>query len=195
MKKILFIAPRFHTNQYYLLKNLMKKNKIYFISLYRGKTEDYKYIKPEIIEQSYYSKKIQSILKLRFDTFYFPNFFQYLSILKKIKPDLIVIRTYSRTLLYITSVLSKVFKSNIVYYNQSPALEYYNIVTFFKYLEFNLVKFIFKAAWFSPILLQPNKKNSLPFVVKTKKNINNIKGSFKLLMIGKFKKEKITFYY
>ena len=39
------------------IKNLMKKNKIYFISLYRGKTEDYKYIKPEIIEQSYYSKK------------------------------------------------------------------------------------------------------------------------------------------
>ena len=39
-----------------------------------------------------------------------------------------------------------------------------------------------------------NNKKIVYLVVKTKKNINNIK-SFKLLMIGKFKKEKITFYY
>ena len=31
MKKILFIAPRFHTNQYYLLKNLMKKINIFYL--------------------------------------------------------------------------------------------------------------------------------------------------------------------
>ncbi len=193
MRKILFIAPRFHTNQYYLIKNLMRKNQIYFLSLFKGKTEDYKYIKPKIIKQSYFSLKFQSFLKLRFDTFYFPNFFEYLSIFKEIKPDLIIIRTYSRPLLYITSVLSKVFKSNIIYYNQSPGLEYSDFTSFLKYLEFNLAKFIFKAAWFSPILLKSNNKNSLPFVVKTRKNINQIKGKFKLLMIGKFQKRKNHF--
>tara|TARA_Y100000996_G_scaffold385683_1_gene343205 strand:- start:5013 stop:6098 length:1086 start_codon:yes stop_codon:yes gene_type:complete len=193
MRKILFIAPRFHTNQYYLIKNLMRKNQIYFLSLFKGKTEDYKYIKPKVIKQSYFSIKIQSLFNLRFDTCYFPNFFEYLSILKKTKPDLIIIRTYSRTLLYITSILSKVLKSNIIYYNQSPDLKYYNFISFLKYLEFNLAKFIFKAAWFSPILLKPNNKNSLPFVVKTKKSINQIKGKFKLLMIGKFQKRKNHF--
>ena len=84
MRRILFIAPRFHTNQYYLIKNLLKKNHIFFISLYEGKIENHKYLKPEIIEQSLISKKIQAILKLRFDTLYFPNFFQVFGILKKI---------------------------------------------------------------------------------------------------------------
>lgn len=190
MKKILFIAPRFHTNQYYLIKNLLKKNHIYFISLYEGKIEDHKYLKPEIIKQSFFSKKIQSFLKLRFDTFYLPNFLQLLRVLKKIKPDLIILRIYSRPLLYITSLLSKFLGAKIIYYDQTPSLKLNGFLSFLKYLELIFAKFIFKAAWFSPILLNPSEKDSLPFVVKTKKNINQIKGNFKLLMIGKFQKRK-----
>ena len=114
MRRILFIAPRFHTNQYYLIKNLLKKNLIFFISLYEGKIENHKYLKPEIIEQSLISKKIQAILKLRFDTLYFPNFFQVFGILKKIKPDLIILIIYSRPF-YIVSLLSTVFRAKIIY--------------------------------------------------------------------------------
>ena len=190
MRKILFIAPRFHTNQYYLIKNLLKKNHIFFISLYEGKIENHKYLKPEIIEQSLISKKIQAILKLRFDTLYFPNFFQVFGILKKIKPDLIILRIYSRPLLYIVSLLSKVFRAKIIYYDQTPSLKLNGFIPFLKYLEIIFAKFIFNAAWFSPILLKPSEKDSLPFVVKTKKNINHVKKSFKLLMIGKFQNRK-----
>ena len=75
--KILFIAPRFHTNQYYLIENLNKKNQISFISLFRGMTEDHRLVKPKILKQSSVSKKIQRFFKFRFDTFYFPNFFQF----------------------------------------------------------------------------------------------------------------------
>jgi len=188
--RILFIAPRFHTNQYYLIKNLTKKNQIFFVSLFQGKTEDHTLIRPEILKQSFFSKKIQFFLKLRFDTFYLPNFSHLLSILKKAKPDLVIIRIYSRSLLYIASFLSKIFRVKIVYYDQTPGLKYHNILSYLKYLEFQFAKFIFRAAWFSPILLMQSKKNSLPFVVKTKKSINYIKGNFKLLMIGKFQKRK-----
>ncbi len=188
--KILFVAPRFHTNQYYLIKNLKKKNQILFISLFKGKTEDYRLIKPIVLKQSFLSKKIQKLFKFRFDTFYFPNFFQFFSILKKAKPDLVILRVYSRPLLYITSILTKILRAKIVYYDQTPGLTYSNLLSYFKYLELNFAKFIFNAAWFSPILLTSNEKNSLPFVVKTKKSINYIKGNFKLLMIGKFQDRK-----
>ena len=109
--KILFVAPRFHTNQYYLIKNLKKKNQILFISLFKGKTEDYRLIKPIVLKQSFLSKKIQKLFKFRFDTFYFPNFFQFFSILKKAKPDLVILRVYSRPLLYITSILTKILRA------------------------------------------------------------------------------------
>ncbi len=190
MKKILFIAPRFHTNQYYTVQNLMKKYEVFFISLFKGKVEDYKYLEPEVIKQGSLSRQLQIFFKLRFDTLYFPNFFQLFRIFKKIKPDIIILRIYSRPLLYLVSILSKIFKAKIIFYDQSPELNYKNLISFFKYCEIIFAKFIFNAAWYSPILLKPTQKNFLPFVVKTKKKINNVSGNFKLLMIGKFQNRK-----
>jgi glycosyltransferase involved in cell wall biosynthesis len=190
MKKILFIAPRFHTNQYYTIKNLNKKNKVFFISLYKGKIENYRHIQPKVISQSFYSKKLQSFFNFRYDTFYFPNFAQLFKIIGKIKPDIVIIRIYSRPLLYISSLISKIFKAKIIYYDQTPTTGYKNLISFCKYLELTFAKFFFGAAWYSPILLEPSKKNSLPFVVKTKKHINKINKNFKILMIGKFQSRK-----
>ena len=131
MKKILFIAPRFHTNQYYTVQNLMKKYEVFFISLFKGKVEDYKYLEPEVIKQGSLSRQLQIFFKLRFDTLYFPNFFQLFRIFKKIKPDIIILRIYSRPLLYLVSILSKIFKAKIIFYDQSTELNYKNLISFF----------------------------------------------------------------
>ena len=193
MKNILFIAPRFHTNQYYMIKHLLKKNKVSFISLYKGGIEDYTFIKPYVLTQSLISKKLQFFFNLRFDTLYFPKISDIYKKIKKIKPDLIILRVYSRPLLYIVSFLGKIFNCKIIYYDQTPSLKYQNIISYLKYSEFNIVRFIFNAAWYSPILLEPLEKYSIPFMVRTKKKINHIKGKFKILMIGKFQSRKDHF--
>ena len=169
MKNILFIAPRFHTNQYYMVRHLLKKNKVSFIALYKGGIEDYTYIKPQILAQSNISKKLQSFFNLRFDTLYYPNILDLLKKIKKIKPDLIILRIYSRPLLYIVSLLSKIYGCKIVYYDQTPLIKYNNFISYLKYCESKIARFIFSAAWYSPILLEPIEKYRIPFLVKTKK--------------------------
>ena len=193
MKKILFIAPRFHTNQYYTIKHLLKKSRVFFIALYKGGIEDYSCIKPEILTQSNISKKIQSFFNLRFDTLYFPKILDLQKKISRIKPDLIILRVYSRPLLYLVSFLTKVYGCKIIYYDQTPILKYNNFISYLKYCETITARFLFGAAWYSPILLEPNKKYTIPFVVKTKKKINYIKGKFKILMIGKFQARKSHF--
>ena len=188
--KILFIAPRFHTNQFQTIKILMKKNTIYFFSLFKGKTEDYSLITPLIVEQSKFSKYLQSKLALRFDTLYFPKINKLFKKINKIKPDLIIIRIYSRPLKYIVSIIAKIIGCKIVYYDQTKTFGYSDLISFLKYIEFNFSRLIFGAAIYSTILQTPKQYNSLPFVVKTKKKTNKIKKKFQILMIGKFQQRK-----
>ena len=193
MKKILFIAPRFHTNQYYMIRHLLKKNRVFFIALYKGGIEDYSYVAPQVLTQSNISRKIQSFFNLRFDTLYFPKILDLYKKIEKMKPDLIILRVYSRPLLYFVSVLSKIFGCKIVYYDQTPLLKYNNFISYLKYCESITARFIFRAAWYSPILSEPNEKYRIPFLVKTKKKINYIKDRYKILMIGKFQSRKSHF--
>ena len=93
-------------------------------------------------------------------------------------------------MLYLTSFFSKIVKAKIIYYDQTPKVKYSNLISFLKFLELSLLIFVFRAAWYSPILLKPDEKKSIPFVVNTKKKINFIKENFNTLTIGKFQKRK-----
>jgi len=58
--KFLFLAPRYHTNQIGIIRNLIKnKHKVFFNSLYKGKIEDHSLIKPFNLPQSNVSKIIE----------------------------------------------------------------------------------------------------------------------------------------
>ena len=188
--KILFIAPRFHTNQFQTIKVLMKKNTVYFFSLFKGKTEDYRFVTPLIVEQSKISKYFQSKLSLRFDTFYIPKISKLFKKINKIKPDLIIIRIYSRPLKYIVSIIAKIVGCKLVYYDQTNSFGFRDLMSFLKFIEFNFSKLIFGAAVYSTILKDPKKYNSLPFDVKTKKKKNKLKTKFQILTIGKFQQRK-----
>ena len=51
--KFLFLAPRYHTNQIGIIRNLIKnKHKVFFNSLFKGKTEDHSLLKPFNLSQS-----------------------------------------------------------------------------------------------------------------------------------------------
>ena len=190
MKNILLIAPRFHTNQYYMIKHLIKKNNVFFMSLYKGSIEDYRFVKPKVLNQSNISKKLQTLFNLRFDTLYFPTIKDYYKKIKMTKPDIIILRVYSRPLIYITGFFTKILRCKIIYYDQTPLVKYNNFISCLKYLESKFSRFLFGAAWYSPILIEPEKKYSIPFIVKTKKKINFIKSRYRILMIGKFQPRK-----
>ena len=73
---ILFIAARQHTNYNGIFNALIKKNNIYFNSIYKSRIENYNLVKPNILKQSLISKLILLFLgkdKIKF--YYFPRFF------------------------------------------------------------------------------------------------------------------------
>lgn len=196
---ILFVAPRFHTNQFELVKSLISEgHKIDFhVSLIRN-TENHSLITPERFQES----RISSILK-KFkpksinDFWYFPSFFAISKIANKIiSSDLIIIRSFNRpqSILYI--FLSVIFRKKIFLYTQgeiSKLKKYENFFTKKIFYALNLF-------WFTPINNQSYKDNSLssrifflPFVCEKKcferefiidrKNLN-------FLSIGKYEKRK-----
>ena len=55
---ILFIAARQHTNYNGIFKALIKKNNIFFNSIYKSRIEDYNLVKPDILKQNLITKLI-----------------------------------------------------------------------------------------------------------------------------------------
>lgn len=174
---ILFIAPRFHTNQYYTIKNLLKKFTLYLHCIKKGKTENYDDIRPIIIPQC-------SIVK---------NFFFYYNFFKKKKIDLIVIRFYRRPFLYFFLIFAKIFKCKIFIYDQAPVffLKNNSLINIIKNFEKKFIFLFFSNKWYSTISNFDDSNNfNIPFVVKSKKNFLPLKKKFKILTIGKYQKRK-----
>ncbi len=196
--KFLFIAPRYHTNQTCIIKNLKKNNhKVFFNSIYKGKIEDYSLLKPFFLKQNLLSKLIEIIFKPKNKhILFFPKFSDCFKKYKKLKPDVAFIRLYGRINTYILAIILKILKTKIIFYEQAPNdlshLKKKKIKFFFKLSELFIQRFLFKSKWMTPL-----KKNQfffkdsfyLPFIVNIKKNQRSIK-NFKILIIGKFQKRK-----
>jgi hypothetical protein len=109
--KILIIGPRFHPNQKLIVKTLIDNgHNVFFRSLYKGKFEDYRYIKPKILKGL-----------LFFNRIYFPNPVDVYKTFLQIKPKIIILRQYSRILTYLVTLLSVRFKTKIFIYEQAPS--------------------------------------------------------------------------
>lgn len=200
--KFLFIAPRYHTNQIGIIRNLMKKkHKVFFNSLYKGRIEDHSLLKPFYLPQSNLSKIIEFLLKTKFTKiFFFPKIYQCFKTYKKIKPDIAIIRFYGRINTYLSALILKFLGTKIIFYEQAPNdfshLKEKKIKLFLKILELKLQSFIFDSKWMTPL-----KKNNfffkntffLPFIVDVKKRKKS-KKNFKILIISKFQKRKSIYF-
>ena len=119
--KFLFIAPRYHTNQIGIIKNLKKKNGVFFNSIYEGKIEDHQLLKPFKIKQNIFSTFLEIIFKTKDKKIlFFPNFKECFAKFKKINPDIAIIRHYGRLNSYVTAVILKILKTKIIFYEQAP---------------------------------------------------------------------------
>lgn len=74
---IIFISPRFHTNHYETTRALLNSgHKLKYFVTYKGKIENYKYIKPVLLKESILTRFINKILKTKHKNILFiPNIF------------------------------------------------------------------------------------------------------------------------
>lgn len=127
--KVMYIAPRFHTNQSAVVKGWIDRgDEVLFISYYTAIIEDYSSIKPMVLGFSPIYKLID---KLYVDVIHrndlsaltfkikhgFPPIFKLKRVIGNWKPDIIIMR--DRTLYTIASYLLG-RKSKCILYNQNP---------------------------------------------------------------------------
>lgn len=137
--KILYVAPRFHTNQVPIMKGFLEAgDEVKFISQYQGGTEDYSVIEPVVLGYSALFNVILNLVnglkkmtgKYRKNDFNFQAKFGFLpkkkfkNILDEMQPDAVILRDRSIYNIAITTICKK---KNIkcILYTQSP---YYGTV-------------------------------------------------------------------
>lgn len=131
---IIYVAPMFHTNQIPIVKGWLERgHQVFFICQYKGKTENHKYCTPYILGYSalfkfllsihewfYKSKKHLSAYPEAFkDKCGFPPIFKLFQYLKKINPDVVILRERSMYSIF-AYLICRICKINCILYNQTP---------------------------------------------------------------------------
>lgn len=129
--KFLYVAPRYHTNQIPIMKGLREHgDEVYFFSHYAGKIEDYEYVQPDVIGYSPVYRMLDYLYvkvlhkndpeagnkKLLLG---FPPIFRLNWKMKKIKPDVVIIRERSVYSMAVY-ILCRCHHYDAILYNQSP---------------------------------------------------------------------------
>jgi glycosyltransferase involved in cell wall biosynthesis len=195
---ILFIAPRQHTNYLGILRALKKnKHKVFFNSITKSFAENNKYAKPQILKQSLISKILVFFFgKKKYKFYYLPNFYDFFLYLKKIKPDIALLRIGGRLNFYFNLLFLSFFRCKILCHEQKilnrNELKYTNIKNFFLYIESLIIYYFFNVRWFSPVYKTKVNKFFffLPFVTDTNKKNSTLNNKYNFISIGKFVKRK-----
>ncbi len=200
--KILFVAPRFHTNQFQLIKKLLdKKHAIFFHAACIGITEDHSLVKPIQHKQSRLSVFIEKIfgkggVNRRY---YFPQLFSYWHTFRQLKPDIVIIRDPYKLFSLLAAFYALLTKAKIIFYTQEDVFRSRTKRTLLK--QKWTIRF-FKAAWMTPVKTShlPECNSGLkymyhvplPVIVNSEvTGSNNISGEGpKILMIGKYHQER-----
>ena len=199
--RILFVAPRFHTNQYELVKTLQeKKHEVFFHVAAIGTTEDHSLLTPTRYKQSKFSLLIE---KFRGQgglnrKYYFPSFIYYYKELLKLKPDIVIIRNPYRFFSVVAAFCSLIANKKIIFYTLEELFRFRTKKTVLKQ---NITMRFFKAAWMTPILGNDDGKYvklkhmyyiPMPMKVKSENQvIKNIPDEGpRILMVGKYHQER-----
>lgn len=206
--RVMYIAPRFHTNQSAVVKGWIERgDTVTFISYYTAIIEDYTYVKPIVLGFSplYYlidylyvnvfrRNDLNSItLKINYG---FPPIFRLRKELKKANPDIVIMR--DRTLYTIVAYwFCKRYGYSAILYNQSPLWEMPSHRNFLH----RLVRKWTPSKRMTPVTGQEEEgkqieENSffVPFVVEPKVSPEDkdyfAEGKMEILSIGKFEPRK-----
>ncbi|MDW5298976.1 MAG: glycosyltransferase family 4 protein [Sedimentibacter sp.] len=218
---ILFIAPRFHTNQFLIVKGLLKNgHKVNFFVQSFGATEDHSLVSPILMQESFVSKFINRIIKcinngnINKDSnlsilFFFPSFIWLYKNIKDFKPDVVVFRNRNLTTL-VGNIICKVLKIKArILYNQTELYSGNNKRTDIKEYFLSIIKtFLFPSVRITPVLFSDfknknkNKRISpqdyfVPFINEVDESALNRKyfksDKINILDVGKYRDYKNHF--
>lgn len=196
--KILFVAPRFHTNQVQLIKKLQeKKHEVFFHVASIGPTEDHSLITPLRCKKSKLSAFIEMALGKGGVNrkFYFPGLASYWKVFKQMKPEIIVIRDPYKLFSLLAAFYARLIKAKIIFYTQEDLFRHRTKRTLLKQ---KLTIRLFKAAWMTPVKSSDAPDSSgelkfmyyvpLPVIVSSEEiRSNDISGEGpRILMVGKY---------
>ena len=197
--KFLFIAPRFHTNQYFAVKALLERgHQVDFHVVYIGQSEDHELVKPELIKPARAYKKLSKRLKKQNDQdfnmkYMLPSLRHYYHQFKCSDPDVVIVRNPNHISSMISLLFAKRFNKRIILYTQGP--KYYPANAKKRLLIEALLNF-FHAAWITPVkgdeaegTVTHEHVYYLPFVVEPDRALRMgwfDKDRVNILSIGKF---------
>lgn len=208
--KILFIAPRFHSNQYELIQKLIEEGcAVDFFVMGEGNSEDYSFVKPTLIPISFFTKlylyivkKQQKIDVFKYASLALPSFFSYYNLIKQAKADIIIVRVgnYPYFLLLIPFIFWN--RNKFVFYSQQP--KYQNVQTSWKKRIFNkIISLNHKIPWYTPVLYYGSHKDFtinnkyltyIPFFSKSKIELKLLEFKedkvIRFLCVSKYEKRK-----
>ncbi len=198
--RILFVAPRFHTNQFQMVKTLQENNHdVFFHVASHGATEDHSLLTPIKYDQSRLSLLIEKLIGKGGVNRpnYFPNPIRYWKVFKKLKPHVVIIRDPYKFFSLMAAFFSLFTKAKIIFYTQEELFRFRSRKTKLKH---TLTLRFFKAAWMTPKLGDAGQYKQLrytyyiPLPIATKpiaatgKEITGAEP--KILMIGKYHQER-----
>jgi len=192
--RIVFVAPRFHTNQTEWIHCLKSRgHELHMHVLLKGAIEHYEYLEPEVFNTCFLSRLFIRIFgKNRVNSFHgFPSPIDYFKRLKQIKPDILIVRDINRLFSLLAIFCGRLTGTKIVIYSQTALYKPYSkarrLVTW-------LILLIFNAAWMTPIKgnrtinkQPPSNMFFVPFAVPIiQKSEYPINDPIRLIAIGKF---------
>jgi glycosyltransferase involved in cell wall biosynthesis len=163
--RILFIAPRFHTNQVSLLKKLQEEgHEIDFFVMGTGNTEDYSTIRPKkipisIITKSYIRCFKKDIDIAEFSAIAIPDVTKYFRMINQFKPDVIIVRG-ALSMVYSWFLIPYFFtRIKLIYYTQAP--KFVQNLSFLRKVHDYIISVGHKIRWFTPVLYKEPVKEKL----------------------------------
>ena len=127
--RILFIAPRYHTNQIPITKGLIENgHEVVFIVQAKGGTENYSALVPKEMKLSLTGKIVSAVLKKKYDrptyetkmtVYTIPSYSWIKKAIKEINPDLVILRDRDFATMIAYKACKKLGIKNVVLYNQT----------------------------------------------------------------------------
>ena len=204
--RILFVAPRYHTNQTTIVKTLLEKgHEVHFHAVYRGFTEDHSLVEPVIVPES----RLSVVIRRLFgddgvqQRGYLPKPYLYWRLFKQFQPDLIIIRAHFRIFTWLVAFYARLTGCRVVFYEQRTIenlrqlFHWRGIRPAARKLRFELRNIFFDAAWMTPLSSDQTDREPLParcyyvpFAVPVKSIRRERSTHPRILVVGKFERRK-----
>ena len=177
--RFLFVAPRYHTNQHFIMKALIDRgHELKFVSLYRTAIEEYGILEPTLIGFSMIFRFINRICNRRnryqfMANYGFPRLTRFYGIIRDFDPDILIVRGPKSIVFWLTVFFAKSLQKKLIVYSQGPKYRSY-VSKKNRAVRWFLLD-VLKCAWITPV--KGDKENSrishrclyyLPFIYEVK---------------------------